>query len=1211
MKKHSLIVLTILFLVGTAFYLFNHWSPNSSDPEAELTGEFTNPTTLPIEQVNSIGSQLFNTNVFQNSEPKLNKQRSSLLDSATIIKEEIHPTNNGYKKSSLLKANFKYPHIQRDVYADKEGKYIREEFYIANHALMKFPTEISTKEIYNWAKSEGFSILKKLKTDSIFIVASSNINLFETETLIKKFEAHFGQKNINVITGIAERDFIYTTMATPNDLLYRDMWGLHNIGQTNGNTDADIDAPEAWDFTSGNSNVVVAVIDTGVDVSHEDLADNIWFNPGEIAGNGIDDDNNGFIDDVNGWDFHNNDNDPDDDVDHGTHCSGTIGGVGNNGIGITGVAWDVSIVPVKFLGPNGGSTSDAIDAINYTTQLGVQLTSNSWGGGGFSSLLQSAIEDANDANILFVAAAGNDSLDNDIIPQYPAGYDLDGIISVAATTDDDGLSSFSNFGAISVDIGAPGSDILSTTPNNTYTIFSGTSMATPHVTGVLCLMKSISPELNAIDLKNHLLTNSDSISSLSSITVTGKRLNAATAISRLQGSFVQVNSYEVEFTSGNGDAFANPGETGNLVLTFNNIGNEEAKSVNATITTNPILTISNNSFVIGDIAPQSETATFRVPFTIANSASTPIDSLFTITTEDQEGSTETSELELSIYTSSTISGRVYNLLNNAPISGALVRASGEIETSTNTDVNGFYTLNVVNGTYDINVSATGFLNSENQIASAPPSLAEFDIGLGLPNLSVTPNSITATTFAGSALTREIAARKQKLFIENSNDKLSSIQMTEVAASSISEDLVGLNFATISNSSNTLEDDIIAAGGNVLRYNFPLSQDSLEFIDLLIIDDAVNDALVSDVQLIREWVNSGGDLILTGDSFVGNNNAILEGTGIIVSRLNSYETETMVDFADDPITNNIESVLFSSYGTTCSVNSSAKALIRNSDEEAVMASSQLGLGSIVYLANETDSITGDDGRTLLNNVVSSLSSSASWISASPLTGSIAPNSSSSVIINLDSKDLIAGIYEGLVTINSNELVGNITTIPVNLTVTGAPSITSEFPLYDFGSIFRAAEKTLPIVLTNNGTDTLEISSITLSNSRFQIVDTLPNAIPAKSSHTLFVSYSSNTIGNHSSQLTINSNSPVNSIYSIELTAASHLAPMLNTNKSTIDVSVPFNGSNTETLTLSNQGGADLNWAISTRAIGGSANSSTNLELLLTDKTLPPVCAKEPA
>jgi len=541
------------------------------------------------------------------------------------------------------------------------------------------------------------------------------------------------------------------------------------------------------------------------------------------------------------------------------------------------------------------------------------------------------------------------------------------------------------------------------------------------------------------------------------------------------------------------------------------------------------------------LPPQSETATFRVPFTIANSASTPIDSLFTITTEDQEGTTETSELELSIYTSSTISGRVYNLLNNAPISGALVRASGEIETSTNTDVNGFYTLNVVNGTYDINVSATGFLNSENQIASAPPSLAEFDIGLGLPNLSVTPNSITATTFAGSALTREIVltnsgsttldyslftqrlqstpssiqlpARKQKLFIENSNDKLSSIQMTEVAASSISEDLVGLNFATISNSSNTLEDDIIAAGGNVLRYNFPLSQDSLEFIDLLIIDDAVNDALVSDVQLIREWVNSGGDLILTGDSFVGNNNAILEGTGIIVSRLNSYETETMVDFADDPITNNIESVLF------------------------IMASSQLGLGSIVYLANETDSITGDDGRTLLNNVVSSLSSSASWISASPLTGSIAPNSSSSVIINLDSKDLIAGIYEGLVTINSNELVGNITTIPVNLTVTGAPSITSEFPLYDFGSIFRAAEKTLPIVLTNNGTDTLEISSITLSNSRFQIVDTLPNAIPAKSSHTLFVSYSSNTIGNHSSQLTINSNSPVNSIYSIELTAAS--------------------------------------------------------------------------
>ena len=222
-----------------------------------------------------------------------------------------------------------------------------------------------------------------------------------------------------------------------------------------------------------SANVLVGVIDTGVDYNHPDLAANIWTNPGEIAGNGIDDDGNGYIDDVHGYDFVNNDGDPMDDNGHGTHFSGTIGGVGNNGIGVAGVNWNVKIMALKFLDSGGsGSTANAVAGVQYATMMGVDVTSNSWGGGGFSQALYDAIDAAGAANIAFVAAAGNNGANNDTSPAYPAAYDLPNIISVAATDDNDELASFSNYGAASVDLGAPGVDILSTLPGNQYGLLS-------------------------------------------------------------------------------------------------------------------------------------------------------------------------------------------------------------------------------------------------------------------------------------------------------------------------------------------------------------------------------------------------------------------------------------------------------------------------------------------------------------------------------------------------------------------------------------------------------------------------------------------------------------------------------------------------------------------------------------------------------------------
>jgi len=329
----------------------------------------------------------------------------------------------------------------------------------------------------------------------------------------------------------AEPNYIQKAIGIPNDTRFDELWGMHNTGQTGGTPDADIDAVEAWDTFTGSHDVVVAVIDTGMDYNHVDLVDNRWINVGEIAGNGIDDDGNGFVDDVYGYDFAYNDSNPMDVHSHGTHCSGTIGGVGNNSIGVAGVSHAVRIMAVKFLNDGGsGSTADAIESVIYAVDNGAQILSNSWGGGGFSQGLEDAISYANDHNVLFVAAAGNGYSDNDVYPHYPSNYDVPNVLAVASTDHNDAKASSSNYGLTSVDLGAPGVSILSTVPGNGYGYKSGTSMATPHVSGAAALLKGYNPNLTALDLKSLIMDNVDPVASMSGITVTGGRLNINNAL---------------------------------------------------------------------------------------------------------------------------------------------------------------------------------------------------------------------------------------------------------------------------------------------------------------------------------------------------------------------------------------------------------------------------------------------------------------------------------------------------------------------------------------------------------------------------------------------------------------------------------------------------------------------------------------------------------
>jgi subtilisin family serine protease len=353
----------------------------------------------------------------------------------------------------------------------------------------------------------------------------SRAELLEIRDSRKRVEDVVKELEASGLVEYAEPDYVVEALDTyPSDPYFSSLWGLSAV-----------DAPSAWDLSTGEASKVVMVIDTGVDYAHEDLLPNLWINPGEIPGNGIDDDGNGYVDDVHGINAITGSGDPLDDHDHGTHVAGTIGAAANNGVGVVGLAWHVQIMACKFLSASGsGYHSDAIECLEYATRMKQQhgvdlvLTSNSWGGGGYSEALRDAIAATGHAGMLFVAAAGNSANDNDVVPAYPASFDLGNIVAVGATDSSDARASFSNFGATTVDLFAPGQGILSSVTGDRYAVFSGTSMATPHVSGAAALVWSYAPEADPAGVKRLLMSAVDRFHGLTS--VSGGRLNIGRAL---------------------------------------------------------------------------------------------------------------------------------------------------------------------------------------------------------------------------------------------------------------------------------------------------------------------------------------------------------------------------------------------------------------------------------------------------------------------------------------------------------------------------------------------------------------------------------------------------------------------------------------------------------------------------------------------------------
>ena len=407
--------------------------------------------------------------------------------------------------------------------------------YVQGQILVEFDVGVSDAVLHDALQKAALRPLRGLLTAAMKARGLNEISVLETQlpvpTAIAFLQQHPAVKRV-------QPNWVYQHCEVSNDPYYTggSLWGMYGDATSPANQYGS-QAGEAWATGKiGNSSVYVGVIDEGIMYTHPDLAANIWTNPFDPV-DGVDNDGNGKIDDIHGWDFYNNDNTVYDSSrdDHATHVAGTIGAIGGNDVGVVGVNWHVTMISAKFLGPYGGTTVDAIEAIDYFVDLktrhGFNLVAinNSWGGGGYDLGLEGAIFRAGQAGILFVAAAGNDGVNIDTTDYYPAGYTDPAVIAVAAIDSNGKLASFSNYGATKVHLGAPGVSIYSTLPNwknqPTYGSYSGTSMATPHVTGAIALYAAANPDKTAAEIKAALLANTTATPSLGGKTVTGGRLN--------------------------------------------------------------------------------------------------------------------------------------------------------------------------------------------------------------------------------------------------------------------------------------------------------------------------------------------------------------------------------------------------------------------------------------------------------------------------------------------------------------------------------------------------------------------------------------------------------------------------------------------------------------------------------------------------------------
>ena len=617
---------------------------------------------------------------------------------------------------------------------------------VADHLLVALRGTPVAAEVQALAEASGCTVRRRLGVSDLWLFAFPVREPSAPDQMRDRLAALPQVRRV-------EADWQVRSNVLPNDPDFKRQWSLNNLDEKGNPNGADIKAPAAWQTTTGSRSVVVGIIDTGIAYDHPELAANIWANPGETgldaAGhdkrtNGIDDDGNGYIDDWHGWNFAAGTNDPQDDNGHGSHCAGIIGATGNDGLGITGVCWQVSLVGLKFLDASGsGYTADAVEAIQYADRLGLPITSNSWGSTASSESLREAMATAAAHGMLLVAAAGNTSRDLGRQPGYPAAFPIANLINVAATDRWDQLAYFSAYSATAVHIAAPGADILSTVQEG-HAVHSGTSMATPHVTGVAALIKAARPTITASALKQVLIDGVEHLPNLAFASVSGGRLDAARSLALATGPWLRAVDWTIADQDANG--VAEPGEWCDVRIVLRNEGLVASSA--GTLRIDPLGTETaiatfGGTIEVPSLAPGSTLMTSAIRLSIAPEASAPHDVFARASIAYGAGREARLPIAIAIRRATALRGVVRQISTDVPVANARVYARGAVERSVPTGADGSYTLVLPEGDFTVAAEIPGQLLGVSRTLHLPPSQV-LDLLVGAPHVAVTPTLTTVT-----------------------------------------------------------------------------------------------------------------------------------------------------------------------------------------------------------------------------------------------------------------------------------------------------------------------------------------------------------------------------------------------------------------------------------------------------------------------------------
>jgi subtilisin family serine protease len=948
-----------------------------------------------------------------------------------------------------------------------------------------------------------------------------------TEQALERLRRHPGVEYV-------EPNYEIRLDATPNDPRFPELWGMRNTGQTGGTAGADIRATNAWDIFTGDPNLMLGVIDTGIDYNHPDLAANAWTNAVEAAGTtGVDDDNNGYIDDIHGYDFVNNDGDPMDDNGHGSHCAGTIGGVGNNGVGVTGVNWNVKIAGIKFLSAGGsGSTAGAIASVQYAIAIGCRLTSNSWGGGGFSQALLDAINAAGAAGQLFIAAAGNSSANTDTSPHYPSSYDSPYIIAVAATDHNDNLAGFSNFGATTVDLGAPGDDILSCQPGGGYQLLSGTSMATPHVAGACALAWGRFPNATNLQIKQLILVKADPLPSLTGRVLTGARLNVFLSIadpdSTPPGQVTDLATTDPGSTT-MGLAWTATGDDG---------GTGRASRYDIRWSTAPI--------------PDS------VAFYAANAVEGP--------DPQPVGSAETAE----------VSGLTFNTLYYFAL-----RALDEFGNAG-----------------PISNVATGTTLGEPQISVTPGSLAQTlltgaqaqqnltisNVGQGrldwtapTPQLILESGIVPGIEIEALPTVPEMALGKGE--VDPRPGILSSGGPDAFGYRWVDSDEVGgptfawVDITGVGTPVTTTGDDAISGPQN-LGFSFPFYGNSFSSLRVC------TNGFISFTDSATPYSNgplptTGGaqnmvapfwddlDFGATPRVFVHN-----DGSRYIVSWIGVPHYQTGGPYSFQLLLYPSGEIRYQ-YLSMASPQTSATVGIQNAAEN-------VGL-TVAY--NTT---------YIHDNLAVQIVPLRQWMTVSPASGRIPAGQSENLAVNFDATGLNGGIYEGNVLVLSNDPDDSPVSVPTELTVIGAPNIVATPDTTDYGTQYEDGTYNRTLVVSNNGTDLLTVTSVVVGGTGAADLTALPGnfTLAAGASQNVTLSWNPPNPGTLEATITIASDDPDTPSLVRHALGTAVVAPSFAVDPRSFEETLNSNDAVQRNLRIENNGGSDLVWSIETLTLSGA-------------------------